>query len=549
MKVYAPKGSEWSSEEFSCAVDKIKQNRFENWLSVGDKKSYATTGGRSADGPHAPFFNIKNGKLEEGYIVAIGWTGQWNAEIERKEESVIFKSKIEDAHFKILPGEKFRTSSITVMGYQGTVENSQNGWRRFVKDIYSPIGKGGVPEFAPFCASLWGGMSTKGCLERIEKIEKAKLPFDHFWMDAGWYGAGVEESPDEYVGDWSLHTGDWTVNKVRHPDGLKDVVAKIKESGKRFLLWLEPERVRENVPIVAEHPEYFIDIGGGDLLLDLGKEEAWKYCVETVSEIIKKLNVSVYRQDFNFRPLEHWRKNDQPDRVGITEIKHINGLYRFWDALIERFPGLLIDNCASGGRRIDIETLRRSVPLWRTDSQCPRNRIPELAQAQAINFGSWMPYSGTACGCIWFDDYCFRSAYSPAMTSHFANYENQPFHATAEEIAWLDKMSREFLRVRPYLSEDVYPLTSASDSLENWLAIQYHDPIKDEGVIQVFKRENSPYPEANFKLQGLTAESDYAFEDADGGEFIEKGEALLLSGLSLRIKENRVAKVYFYKKK
>ena len=40
-----------------------------------------------------------------------------------------------------------------------------------------------------------------------------------------------------------------------------------------------------------------------------------------------------------------------PERTGITEIKHIMGLYRFWDELRSRHPGLVIDNCSSGGRR------------------------------------------------------------------------------------------------------------------------------------------------------------------------------------------------------
>lgn len=87
--------------------------------------------------------------------------------------------------------------------------------------------------------------------------------------------------------------------------------------------------------------------------------------------------------------------NDADDRKGITEIKHIMGLYRLWDALLERFPHLIIDNCASGGRRIDIETLRRSVPLWRSDAQCSANYPPEWAQVHNMTFSVWMPYSGT----------------------------------------------------------------------------------------------------------------------------------------------------------
>lgn len=551
VKVYAPRGSNWSYEEFYCAVDRLAGNRYDNWLSDGQKKKYFNTGGRSAESNASPFFNIKHGRDDYGIIAAIGWTGQWNAEVERRETSVIFKSKIEDTSFRLMPGERIRTSSVTMLEYKGTVAYGQNRWRRLVKDVYSPIGKGGVPALAPFCAGLWGGMSSDGCVERIRKVENAGLPFDHYWMDAGWYGSGTQVSPDEYEGDWSQHTGDWEINKVRHPDMMENVVAEIAKGNKRFLLWFEPERVRRNAPIFTEHPEYLLmlDNDWSDTLLNLGNEDAWNYCFNTLSEMIERLKISVYRQDFNFSPLPYWRRNDAEDRRGITEIKHINGLYRLWDALLERFPYLLIDNCASGGRRIDIETLRRSIPLWRSDAQCPADPIPEMAQAHSLCHGMWMPYSGTGTGRIWYDTYRFRSAYAPALTTNFTFSERNAFGDDPEGMKWLARMCDEYVRVRPYLSEDAYQLTVPSEAMDVWSAIQYHDPSKDEGVIQVFRRGESPYEEAVFKLFGLDGSSEYIFEDADGGEFSAGGMTLLDSGLKLRIPERRAAKVYFYKNK
>ena len=132
--------------------------------------------------------------------------------------------------------------------------------------------------------------------------------------------------------------------------------------------------------------------------MNLGNEEAWEYCFETLSKLIEELNIDCYRQDFNFSPLAYWRKNDDPDRKGISEIKHINGMYRLWDELLKKFPHMIIDDCASGGRRIDIETLRRSIPLWRSDLQCPANYDIEGSQNHNLSFNLWMPYSGTGSG-------------------------------------------------------------------------------------------------------------------------------------------------------
>ena len=75
----------------------------------------------------------------------------------------------------------------------------------------------------------------------------------------------------------------------------------------------------------------------------------------------------MYRQDFNIPPADYWNKNDTADRIGMTEIGHVEGLYKFLDTLLSRHPGLIIDNCASGGRRIDIEMMSRSFVMWRSD--------------------------------------------------------------------------------------------------------------------------------------------------------------------------------------
>lgn len=551
IKVHVPRGSDWSAEEFSCDVDRLQGNRYINWLeTVGQVKKYSTYCGRSSNSAYAPFFNIRHGGKDEGYVVAIGWTGQWNATVERREASVVFKSKIEDTCFRILPGESFRTSSVTVMGYNGSFAEGQNRWRRLVKEIYSPVGKGKVPADPPFCAGLWGGMSTVGCLERIGNVEKAKLPFNCYWMDAGWYGAGEQVSPDEYEGDWAQHTGNWEVNSFRHPDGLMDVAAAIQKTDKRFLLWVEPERVRRETPIVSEHTEYFIfpvDDKNPNLLLNLGDGAAWEYCYSVLSELIERLGISVYRQDFNFGPLDYWRRNDTPDRRGVTEIKHINGLYRLWDALLDRFPQLLIDNCASGGRRIDIETLRRSIPLWRSDAQCPADPEPNITQAHALSHGSWLPYSGTGTGRIWYDTYRFRSAYSPALTTNFTFSERNTFGDDPEAMGWFGEMCDEYVKVRQYLSKDIYPLTKASGASDVWCAVQYHDPDTESGVLLVFRRNDAPYTECAFPLFGLLDGKTYRFTESGGETALCDGTELTNEGFTVRIAKRRDSRLYFYK--
>lgn len=546
--IFAPKGSTWEFDEFCSFPDQNCSNRFRGHIAPGENRLYTASGGRSSE-QNAPFFNIhKNGK---GYIFAIGWTGQWNCSVSRTEDDVTIKTKIEDTYFRLLPGEKIRTSSFVLMPYECSVTQSQNKWRRLIKEYFSLIGSEGRDEHGPLCAGIWGGMKSSSVLERIEILKQNELPFEYIWMDAGWYGENTKPSPDEFEGDWGHHTGDWRVSPLIHPNKLNDVSKAVHEAGMKFLLWVEPERVRRNTPIVSEHPEYFIfpdDEKVMNLLLDLGNDKAWNYCFDTLVGLIENIGIDCYRQDFNMSPLPYWRKKDTEDRKGITEIKHIMGMYRLWDALLQKFPNLIIDNCASGGRRIDMETLRRSLVLLRSDYMCPSNYPIVGSQSHHHAYNTWMPFAGTGAGRL-YDTYRIRSAYGSSLATTYTYSERDSFGDDPEKMAWLKKQLEEYLKVRPFMTEDFYPLTQISDRTDVWCAAQFDRPLENDGIVQIFRRENSPYEKASFGLFGIDKNADYIFTDADDGEEITvSGFQLIEKGFCIALKEKRSSKIYFYKK-
>ncbi len=541
-RIYNPRGSDCSAEDFSTDIRWLHENIYQNAFYLDDKKYYTSDEARSSGGKSAPFFNIEN--KGQGVIVAIGWTGQWECELLRKEESVEIKSGIKNTEFVLYPNEKIRTSSVVIMSYKGDYFDAQNKWRRLVKAEFSPVTS--INE-VPFCSGIWGGMESKKAIEKIEAVNKYEIPVEYFWMDAGWYGGNTKPTPDEFEGDWPEYTGDWRISPLIHPNGMLDITKKIKECNKKFLLWFEPERVRKQVPIAKEHPEYFMKYENEDNLhLNLGIPEAFDYCLETLSEIIEKLDIKCYRQDFNFDPQEFWRAEDEPNRHGITEIKHINGLYKLWDSLIERFPGLVIDNCASGGRRIDIETMRRSIPLWRSDVQCPANYTPEFSQLHQMNFSLWMPYSGTGTGRVC-ENYNFRSAYAAGLTCNLTFSAKDSYCDDEKIMLWYKERAEEYLKVRKYFDGDIYHLTEPSRSLTEWNGVQWNRPEEKDGMVQVFKHKRSPYQTAGFMLRGIDESKNYLITDIDGGEFEVSGKDLAENGFSVTVEEQQVAKIYLYK--
>jgi alpha-galactosidase len=277
---------------------------------------------------------------------------------------------------------------------------------------------------------------------------------------------------------------------------------------------------------VTEHPEYFIsldDPGAKNLLLNLGDEVAWQYCYDILAGLIDSLKVSIYRQDFNFQPLPYWRKNDTEERKGITEIKHIRGMYELWDRLIEANPGLIIDNCASGGRRIDIESIRRTQIFFRSDYQCNFNEEAEVLQVHNSNISQLLPYNGCTTKTKG-DVYSVRSSYSSCWGGAFYNAVFQS--CDGDDLDWIKKYTDEYRSIRRYMSCDFYNHCSSVFDPSSWCVWQYHDPEDKSGVILAFRRKESPFEYMALELKGVSEAETLVYEDVDQGQSFEGDNCL-----------------------
>lgn len=520
----------------------------EQIIRNGQSFSFAPTGGRSSS-KLAPFFEINQG--QRGWLCAIGWTGQWQARISRNEAGVRLQTGIEDVAFRLLPGEQLRTSSCLLVPYSNGRTEARNAFRRLIKQHFSLIGRPGRPEHGPLCSMSWGSVPSEGMIRRIERIGQEQFGFEYLWIDAAWYGASDGYCPSEFEGDWYTQTGNWQINPKTHPDGLRDVSAALQKQGLKMLLWVEPERAISTNPLPLQHPDWFLklpdDSGAAqNWLLDLGNPAARDYVIELVSTLVRDLNLGCYRQDFNCDPLPYWQANDAADRRGITQIKHIMGLYEFWDTLLERFPHLIIDNCSSGGRRIDIETLRRSMPLWRSDYQCVWDYEPEVSQMHSMGYASWLPWTSTGVGRVMGDTYRFRSSYGGGLVAGYWGYEDREID-DSQPLEWVRRSNAEYKRVRPYFSADYYPLTALPEGDGTLAAWQYDRPSQRDGIVQVFRQPNSTCEVAQLELGGLADGRIYTFEDADNGDTVSLiSEELKQIGFSVRLAEKRISRLFFY---
>lgn len=330
---------------------------------------------------------------------------------------------------------------------------------------HSPLGK------AIWSAVLWGVcVAAAGA----EVVQEADLQAARQWAQQHLLDTAQRQSRGTALEVWACH-------------GVREVADRVHENGAKFVLWVEPERVTEGSWLAQHHPQWILRGDGGLQLLNLGVPEAWQWLVEKIDGLIKSEGVDVYGQDFNMQPLSCWRRADEPDRQGLTEMRHVAGYLAFWDELLRRHPQLYIDTCASGGRRNDLETLRRSVPLLRSDCFAPA----ETQQAHTMGLALWIPYFGSGMGPE--DTYWCRSCIFPASRLGLDTRDGK------QDYTQLNRMIAECRSVQKYLLGDYYPLTSHSLASDVWAAWQFDRPEIGAGIVQVFRRSNSPCETARFK--------------------------------------------------
>jgi alpha-galactosidase len=520
---------------------------------------FAPIGGRSSNGT-MPYFNLQWG-ADEGLIYSIGWPGQWSSDVQRDEKlNCHITAGQETTYFKLLPGESVRTPLITLQFYKGSFNHSQNIWRRWMVEHNLARSKGKVLE--PFSATCMGFDENEiDEKKHIDNYIKQNSGLDYWWMDAGWYPWGAKPEGWEI-----LATGTWRPDPKRFPNGLRPVTDHAHSKGLKYILWFEPERVSPGSDLYTKS-EYLLkiqpgkvvyrneqnmreqlwvdneakrnQIRGGDALYNLGNDAARKSLTDSISKTIGDYNLDIYRHDFNISPLEFWKQADAPDRMGISENKYVCGLLQFWDDLLKKHPNIYIDTCASGGRRVDLETLRRAYPLLNSDFQCDSLGN----QSHFYGLAPWIPYFGTGLNTI--NLYNGRTGMGPCFgLGHQATADGK------DNWDLYYQLMGEWRQIADYYCGDYYPLTSYSLSNDSWIGWQYHRPDLNEGFIQLFRREDSSFTKGRFKINGLHENDSYSIINLDQKDKTTriKGKDLMMTGLDIEILKSPGSVILLYKK-
>lgn len=514
--LYVSKGSSPAADDFTLVKTAVSPTTM----------SFNANGGRSES--FLPYFNLCGETY--GAVMAVGWTGQWYASLRQGVKGVQAVDRQEFLNAKLLPGECVRSPLTSLTFYEGG--NALKGFesfRRWELDCVFP--ENAAPLKGYVIANEFNTLTCDELIAQLDTIDPTVMEHtDYFWMDAGWY---------QYHEGWHDGVGNWTPDPARFPASLKPLSDAMAARGKRFLLWYEPERVREGTALYDEamrHADWIVGLGD-NLMWNLASDGACDFLTDRIARSLLENGVSIYRQDFNFTPLEYWRKADKEfygGRTGIAENHYVTNLYRYLDGLASRVDGLLIDNCASGGKRLDLEMSRRSVPFWRSDYNCGdaegniKPDVLEATQAMTAGLSVWLPMSGT--NQYYHSSYAIRSA----ILTNPSVYEPDPAQYVAYD------------QIRAYMTENYFPLALGGTDPARVLAMQFGSA--DAGAALVYFRADVKESVWRLKLNGLSPARTYTLTDPDDPSFsvTATGKTLMYEGIDLPVGVRPRAAIVLY---
>jgi alpha-galactosidase len=323
----------------------------------------------------------------------------------------------------------------------------------------------------------------------------------------------------------------------RFPSGLRALADRVRAKGMQFGLWFEPERCGPQSQLAREHPDWVSYIPGRKWgLVDLGNQAAQDYFCKTFDRYITEYGIRYIRWDMNHDLdflLRYWATRDAPGRVGMAQIRHVEGLHRIEEYLRRRHPEVILESCAGGGNRIDLSTLALRHTIWVSDM----GTDPHIVRFHLEGLNQFIPGAGQVIGVplapqlvrqpgFVLPDMTCQVCFAGAMGLYGRLHEWPP--AVRETVR---RHVDVYKTLRRFLAEDFYLLTTQARTLETWTGWQFHDAKTQQGFVQAFRlgAAESGVPLA---LHGLDPAAEYQFTDPyTGGGFEMSGAAALRPGL------------------
>lgn len=358
----------------------------ENMRTSWSQASAGSVGSWSTE-KFLPMAIVENTRLGVAWFWQIEHNGSWYWEVSNLAERSIRASDVyaylggpdqlhSQAWKNLKPQETYRTVPVAIGCVRGGFSEAVQALTRYRERICvrkreaQPLTCPVI--FNDYMNCLWGNPSEEKELPLIDAAAAAGC--EYFVIDAGWYAEQNE--------DWSSTVGLWQPSKTRWPHGIRFVLDRIREKGMIPGLWLEPEVAGKHSVLSAKPDTWFFMRHGqrvvknSRLLLDFRNPEVRSYLDSVIERLVNEYGVGYIKMDYNTDTLEGTSQN--ADSLGQGLLEHNRAVLSWLDGLLDRYPKLVIENCGSGGGRMDYGMLSHTQLQSCTDQE-EYLRLPAIA--------------------------------------------------------------------------------------------------------------------------------------------------------------------------
>ncbi|WP_379392706.1 alpha-galactosidase [Paenibacillus lentus] len=328
-------------------------------IDRGSKRISCSNTGSWSAAEHVPMAILENQETGTSLFWQIEHNGSWHWEIIDQSDllTLLISGPTEhDNHWwiSLQPGEEFVSVPAAVGAVQGSIDEAVGQLTRYRRLIRRPNedNRKLLVIFNDYMNCLWGDPTTEKLLPLIDAA--ADVGCEYFCIDAGWYASG----------EWWDGVGEWLPSKERFPEGIKYVLDYIRSKGMVPGLWLELEVMGINSPKLKDADDSWFFQRHGQRVkdrsryqLDYRNPDVIAHADEVIRRLVEDYGVGYIKMDYNINAGIGTEKD--ADSVGDGLLQH-NRAYLSWlDRIFARYPDLVIENCSSGGMRMDYAMLSR----------------------------------------------------------------------------------------------------------------------------------------------------------------------------------------------
>ena len=324
-------------------------------------------------GHDAPFFVLRNDGTGEHFIASLEWTANWKMEFSRDLKGIVtFQfGPLADAPLRIIaPGETVATPAIHLglisAGLDAAIQGMHEHVRRSVLPPRTEETFGLVQYVLPADLGFhtpFDETSARKCVDVAAAIGTELFILDAYWWDV---------------------TCDWTPSATRFPNGLEPLIEYVRSKGMRFGLYMEPEGGRGNIresKVAAEHPDWLAPKD----TINLAIPEARAWVESEIVRTIEQYDLDLFRVDYNAEETGGGLTTVQLGQPENNYWRYYEACYGMYGRIRQRFPKLLLQQCAGGGARNDLGMMRYFHENYLTDGlSIPKEHMSYAGQTLAF---------------------------------------------------------------------------------------------------------------------------------------------------------------------